>query len=271
MNNLKLQDIYIYPIKSLGGISVRKAEVQQAGLQFDRRWMLTDKSNNFISQRTYSQLALLQVNLTSNNLIITHKHQLLTPLIIPFNKKEQREVTVSIWDDVCTAVEVSSIANEWFSDVLKTHVQLVYMPNATKRFVRGDYENNKEIVNFSDAYPFMIIGQSSFDDLNHRLKHPILMNRFRPNFVFRGGTAYLEDDMQKFCIGDITFTVVNSCSRCLVTTIDQEQAIKGTEPLKTLATYRKWKNNVMFGQNLIHTGTGILKVGDKLVVQEWKK
>ena len=56
---LFLSDILIYPVKSLGGISVREALVQLRGLQYDRRWMLTDADGLFVSQREVPEMALL--------------------------------------------------------------------------------------------------------------------------------------------------------------------------------------------------------------------
>lgn len=271
MHNLELQDIYIYPIKSLGGISVQQAEVEEAGLQYDRRWMLTDKAGNFVSQRTHSQMSLLQVNFAPDGLIISHKKKLLTPLTIPFEVCTTRKVSVRIWDDACTALEVSNDANEWFTYALKMPVQLVYMSAITKRKVDTDYAKNKEIVSFADAYPFMMTGQSSLNELNTRLSQPILMNRFRPNFVFKGGKPYCEDNMHTFRISAITFYAVKACSRCVLTTIDQEHATRGKEPLKTLAAYRTLGNKIMFGQNLLHAGAGQVKAGDELIVEEWKE
>ena len=48
---MKLQDIYIYPIKSLGGLKQENAKAFQRGFQFDRRWMLVDETGKFITQR----------------------------------------------------------------------------------------------------------------------------------------------------------------------------------------------------------------------------
>lgn len=271
MNDLRVKSLYIYPVKSLGGVGVQEAEVQQRGLKWDRRWMLTDQEGTFISQRTYPQMAMLQVNLTANGLMVTLKQNLITPLTIPYELTTNEEVTVSVWDDTCRAVKVSAIANEWFSEALKFPVKLVYMPATTQRLVDIDYATNKEIVSFADAYPFMMIGQSSLDDLNSRLDRPVLMNRFRPNIVFTGSAAYSEDIMHTFRISNITFHAVKPCARCVLTTIDQEQATKGVEPLKTLSTYRTIKNKVMFGQNLLHERTGAIRVGDQLIIEEWKK
>ena len=46
MPDLKLTQIWIYPIKSLGGISLSSAKVMEKGLQYDRRWMLVDDDGN---------------------------------------------------------------------------------------------------------------------------------------------------------------------------------------------------------------------------------
>ncbi|MDB5246114.1 MAG: hypothetical protein JWQ40_508 [Segetibacter sp.] len=270
MVDLQLQDIYIYPIKSLGGLSVQEGEVQETGLRYDRRWMLTDKEGNFLSQRTHPQMALLQVSLLPGALMVAHKKNIVSPITIPFDATTRREVSATIWDDACTALEVSTIANEWFSEALQAPVQLVVMPSTTRRLVDPVYAKNNEIVSFADGYPFLLIGQASLDDLNGRLEHPLPMNRFRPNLVFNGGAAFCEDSMHTFRIGNITFAAVKPCSRCVITTTSQELATKGTEPLKTLSCYRAVKNKIIFGQNLLHSGSGVIKVGDKLTVQQWR-
>lgn len=265
-DNLQLQEIYVYPIKSLGGIALQQAEVHPTGLQYDRRWMLTEAEGNFLSQRTFAQMAMLQVSFVQEGLMVSHKNGSLQPLLIPFNADTGRKLRVSIWDDVCTAVEVSPLANEWFSDALGMMTQLVYMPPSTQRLVDTTYAANNEMVSFADAYPVMMIGQSSLQDLNSRLEHPILMNRFRPNLVFSGGWPFCEDSFDLFQIGEVTFKAVKPCYRCVLTTINQETGMRGHEPLKTLATYRTRNNKIMFGQNLVQTNLGNIKTGDKLKV-----
>jgi MOSC domain-containing protein len=48
--------------------------------------------------------------------------------------------------------------------------------------------------------------------------------------------------------------------------VDQESATKGKEPLRTLARFRRAGNKVLFGQNLIHDGTGTLRIGDPVQI-----
>ncbi|MCC9137056.1 MOSC domain-containing protein [Pontibacter silvestris] len=270
MEDLYLSEIFIYPIKSLGGISVQQAEVEERGLRYDRRWMLVDKEGNFLTQRQHSQMALLQVTLQEDGLSVTHKQGLLEPIFVPCNEHTDKEVAVTIWDDVCTALEVSNEISKWFSDALQMPARLVLMPTTTQRLVDQKYAQQGEIVSFADGYPFLMIGQASLEDLNSRLKEPVPMNRFRPNFVFRGGTAFTEDTFVDFTISAIAFRVAKPCARCVVTTINQNTGEKAAEPLKTLSSYRRVNNKVMFGQNLVHAGAGVVKVGDKLAVQSWK-
>jgi uncharacterized protein YcbX len=61
---------------------------------------------------------------------------------------------------------------------------------------------------------------------------------------------------------------VKPCARCVLTTVDPATGQKGAEPLKTLASYRRVNNKVLFGQNLVASSFGIVKEGDELTVVE---
>jgi uncharacterized protein YcbX len=162
------------------------------------------------------------------------------------------------------------VVDAWFTKQLGLSCRLVYMPESTHRFVDSRYAHHKEITSFSDGYPLLLIGQASLDDLNSRLPAPLPMNRFRPNIVFTGGTAFLEDSMKQFEINGIRFFGVKPCARCIITTIDQQTAEKAKEPLKTLSSYRMKNNKVYFGQNLLYEGTGVISIGDTITIHEQK-
>ena len=262
---LIVSDIYIYPVKSLGGFSVPAATLTDRGFKYDRRWMLIDENNRFISQREVSAMALLQVTLQEENLLITNK-KTAEFIKVPFEPLTSETMMVSVWDDNCPAQRVSDEADAWFSRQLGISCRLVHMPNSTQRTVDEQYAHNKEITSFSDGYPLLIIGQASLDDLNNRLESPLPMNRFRPNIVFTGGLPFQEDDMKQFNIGDIQFFGVKPCARCVITTIDQESGIKAKEPLKTLSTYRAKNQKIYFGQNLLFNGSGTIRVGDMITL-----
>ena len=115
---------------------------------------------------------------------------------------------------------------------------------------------------FADGFPFLLISQASLDELNRRLETPLPMDRFRPNIVVEGCEPHDEDGWNRMTAGEMSFRVVKPCARCVITTTDQATGERGREPLRTLATYRRFGSEVLFGQNLIHDGPGTLRVGD---------
>lgn len=272
---LQLSEIWIYPVKSLAGISLKKAKVTERGLENDRRWLLVDENGHFLTQRQYPQLALFQPAIDAEYLTITHRKNNSEALKVNLTQTNyHKKVSVKVWDDtIDDALEVSNEANEWFSKALEMSVRLVYMPESSRREVDKKYAiSGDEITSFSDAYPFLVIGQSSLDDLNNRLKERVKMNRFRPNLVFKGGEAYEEENWYEVQIGKATFWGVKPCSRCIMTTIDQESGEKtGKDPLLTLSTYRKAGKRVLFGQNLLVTVLENIQIGDAINVISTKK
>jgi uncharacterized protein YcbX len=266
MSNLTLTHIYIYPIKSLGGISLQFTKVEERGLQHDRRWMLVDKNGMFLTQREYPQMALLQVNMKNDKLEVTHKVKQISNLRLPISNEKSNSIVVNVWNDVVIAKRLNKEVDLWFSEALNLDCQLVCMNDDSDRITDKKYTPEPKQVSFADAYPFLIIGQESLNELNRRLKEPLPMNRFRPNFVFSGGEPFVEDTWKDFMIGDLKFRAVKPCSRCVVTTVNQDTAEKASEPLETLAKFRKAGNKVNFGQNLVGYNSGLISIGSEIIL-----
>jgi uncharacterized protein YcbX len=261
---LQISHLYIYPIKSLGGISVNQAEVTSRGFKHDRRWMLVDEQNHFLTQREHVQMALIKVEIMPDGLLVSH--HLNGTIKIPFEHHPDKKNNVVIWDDTTAGAYVSDTVDQWFSTVLGIKCRLIYMTDDTEREVDQRYALPGMITSFADAYPFLLIGQSSLDDLNGRLSDTLPMDRFRPNIVFTRGEPFDEDRMNHLDIAGISFYGAKLCARCIMTTIDQQTGIKAKEPLKTLATYRSKNNKILFGQNLVHEGIGVVAIGDVINV-----
>jgi hypothetical protein len=266
---IKIQDLYIYPIKSLGGYRVEEAEVTQRGLAHDRRWMLIDPNRRFLTQREHPLMALLQVQPAENGFQVFHRNRPDQFLLIPWQASGD-SMEVAIWGDRCQALALSLEADAWFTEALGSRCQLVYMPEGSRRQVDLNYAPEGTITGFTDGYPILMISQASLDDLNTRLPEPLPMNRFRPNIVLSGAEAYAEDRMDSFTINNIELRGVKPCARCVITTINQETGIAGKDPLRTFATYRQQGNKVLFGQNVLGLGTGILHTGDTVSVTLWR-
>jgi len=247
------------------------ANVTSRGLQYDRRYMLVDDNNTFITQRIQPGMTLLRTAIEESELIVYHKSSIAERLYLPLIPElSSATVRVNIWDDVCEAQYVSGEADKWFSKKLDISCRLMYMPESAKRKVDHSYAIDNDISSFADDYHILLIGESSLEDLNSRLEEPLPMDRFRPNFVMKGGIPYEEDTMEQFSINGINFYGVKLCSRCVVTTTDQDTGTRGREPMKTLATYRGINNKVLFGQNVLCGGAGMINIGDEIRVIKTK-
>jgi uncharacterized protein len=263
MNKRIVSEIWIYPIKSLGGIRLTSAKVFEKGLEHDRRWMLVNENDQFMTQRDVHKLSLFKQSITNSEVIVrfdAHSIQ------IPFGHSViDKPIQTKVWDDAVTVFEVSKLNSEWFSDHLNVKCKLTAFPETGTRPVHPDYKLKDEHVSLADAYPLLIIGQASLDDLNSRLEEPVPMNRFRPNLVFTGGEPYEEETWRDFTVGKNRFVGVKPCARCIVTTINQATGEKGREPLLTLSKYRKVGEKILFGQNVIPVDYNQIHEGEEII------
>ena len=257
-----LSEIWIYPVKSLGGMALTEAKVEPRGLQHDRRWMLVDETGRFVSQREIPAMVLLGTAIEPGHLVVFVKNEPAESIRIPLEISPEAHpaIEVGIWGDCCEALVLPGAISEWFSDQLHQSLRLVHMPDSTRRWADGQYAPPGQHVSFADGYPILIIGQASLDDLNSRMEQPLPMERFRPNFVFTGGQAFEEDNWREFEISGQRFLGVKPCARCIIPTIDQQTGERAAEPLKTLNTFRKQDSKILFGQNVVWLGEGEAKV-----------
>lgn len=262
MTRRRLTEIWIYPVKSLGGIRMTSASVMEKGLTNDRRWMLIDDRGKFMTQRTTPPMALFKLKAQGDTFVVRHGDD---ELILPGRGTlEGEQITATIWDDEVQVVEASPAHSAWFSKRLGIPCRLVEFPEQNPRLIDEQYRTGEEHVGLADGYPLLVIGQASLDDLNTRLDSPVPMNRFRPNLVFTGGTPYEEDTWKTFAVGKNKFKAVKTCARCVLTTVNQDTAEKGREPLLTLSRYRKQGDRILFGMNVIPIDCNTINEGDEI-------
>jgi uncharacterized protein len=263
---MKITNLFIYPIKSLGGISKNSAAVGMKGLAFDRRWTLVGSDNVFLSQRTVPVLGNFIVEeLETSFLVINKKTN--NEIEIPKSPTVSDFEIIKIWDDEINALNMGAFFNDWFSKETGMEVRLFFQPEVSIRPIDVKYAVNKtEETSLSDGYPILIISQGSLNKLNELCPETMVMERFRPNIVIDEQTPHFEDELKGFSIGSVEFYGVKPCARCIVTTINPDDLVKTAEPLKTLSTYRKVGNKILFGQNVVVHKTGIIKIGDQLVL-----
>ncbi|WP_030340351.1 MOSC domain-containing protein [Streptomyces sp. NRRL S-1022] len=272
MGNAEVESLHVHPVKAFRGISPRQAVVEPWGLAGDRRWTLIDHGGRVVTQREQPRLALAAAEPLAGGGI-----RLSAPGADPLTvevPEPTATVPMSVFGTKVEGVPADAAADAWCSAWLGTEVHLVHMDDpATRRPVDPAYALPGETVSFADGYPLLITASASLEDLNGRIAEgpnahegPLPMNRFRPNVVVAGTEPWAEDGWTRIAIGEVDFRVVKPSGRCVVTTTDQTTAVRGREPLVTLARHRRIAGKLLFGQNLVPLSPGTIAVGDPVRV-----
>lgn len=273
---MKITQLNIYPVKSLKGISVNQSVLEEHGLAWDRRWMLVDAQQRFVTQRQLPALATIEVALTDEHLMLSHPN--VSPLNIPLTEPAGNLRLVSVWNDHCKALPESEEVSRWLVDALGEQAEGLSMVRFASEFTRAveaDFlDGGAAHTYFADGYPFLITTTGSLDALNRALldsgHSEVPMNRFRPNIVIASDEAWAEDRWSSLAEQNGAFQLAlrKPCQRCKITTIDQQTAAvpEPAEPLKTLLALNTQPalKGAHFGQNatLLVGVESVIRVGD---------
>ena len=269
---MHITSLHLYPVKSCRGLTVAAATLDDFGLVGDRRFLVVSAADGkFLTQRNHPRMALIETTLNSHELILSSPNHgsVSVPLRPPASIPSINSRIVTVWNSTVTADDCGDESAEWLSRFLGLTLRLVRMGGSFHRPVKPGKARPGDVVTFADAYPLLLISEASLDNLNDRLaaqhEETLPMDRFRPNLVVTGCAPHAEDEWPRIDLGGVVFRNAGPCARCPVTTIDQLTAMRGKEPLRTFATYRRDKEDstkVNFGINLIHeTKRGTLNVG----------
>jgi uncharacterized protein YcbX len=262
---MRLSDLYLYPIKSSAPLETQTAVVEPRGLQHDRRWMVVDAENRFLTGRELPRLTLVRARPNADGLSLQAPG--MPSLQVPF-PQTPATVPVSVWKSDVAARPTGATADAWLGEFLQRPARLVHMDAGVSRPMTDEHSQPGDEVSFADAFPVLLISRAALDGLNARLAKPVSMLRFRPNLVVDGVQAHAEDGWKRIRIGDVEFDVAKPCTRCVFTTVDplRGEADPDGEPLRTLIGYRRSAEGVTFGQNLIPRSAGSVRVGDGVEV-----
>ncbi|MEO1945661.1 MAG: MOSC N-terminal beta barrel domain-containing protein [Candidatus Thioglobus sp.] len=275
---VEITDLYIYPVKSLRGIPVSSSLTSSRGFKYDREWMITDDDYFFVTQRQIEKMATISVLIDDDFLTLQsskeHEHK------ISLKKQSEDIVNVTVWNDVCGAIDEGDEVSYWLTKVLggynKKPLRLVRFAEFHRRKVPSKYLYEEEAESaFSDQFPYLIVSWSSLNVLNSELEcagqSNIDISRFRPNIVVKGVEDIEKKQPQNlYSINKkYFFGLRKPCKRCKITTIDQTtgQIANPNEPLATLTKLRfsSKKEGAFFGQNATFSdsNSALISVGDK--------
>jgi uncharacterized protein YcbX len=218
--------------------------------------MVIAEHGEFLTQRTHPMLAKITPEIRQDGLWLHANGR--RSLHVPYQAGQS--VTVRVWSFAGSALDQGEDAATWLSDLLDVKCRLARVDASTRRPVMLKGKNTGSLVGFADGFPALLLGESSLLDLSRRVGTPLSVRRFRPNIVVSGSPPYAEDEWR-------SFTAVKPCVRCVITTLDPDTLEQGKEPLRTLSTYRRTPDGVIFGQNCIHHGPGSMRIGDEVSVE----
>ncbi|MEY7971838.1 MOSC domain-containing protein [Saccharomonospora xinjiangensis] len=285
----KIVALVHYPVKGCAGIEITDGLLSEAGLGYDRTFMIVDSEGGFLSQRKDPRLALVRPAITgamadlgdvgaATEVEDIPRLTLEAPGIEPFSlavdPSGETGVPMAVWLHGLSfsGLDQGDEVAGWLSTVLNRPCRLVRVPPDHDRLTGGETPGTS---GFADSSAVLAVSLQSLAELNSRLEArgatPVPVNRFRPNVVIDGWHGpHVEDDMRRFEVGQAELGFTTVAIRCAVTTVDQATGErKGPEPLRTLADYRRIARGVTFGAKFSVTRAGKVSVGDEVRVTRW--
>lgn len=266
---MKIEQLYIYPIKSCAPIELTEIAIDSDGPCWDRRFLIVDENLQFVTGRQLPELVLLRSSFLSQ--------QISQPKGLKLNyqdesydfffPEDQKQAccdlfTCKIWKDEVPCFEPSSECSQFISHIFSRPLKLVQMSEGKRRLSRSSHDQSiTGTYHFADAYPFLLTNTASLQSFSQKE----VMLRYRPNIVVDSGVPYEEENWQGFTAGPIHFYNAESCSRCVFINVDPctgERDAKNESALASLVHNRK---KSIFGINLIHKGRGTISVGQDLL------
>lgn len=254
-------------------MAVAEGQVTVSGLQaqgvHDREWMLVTNAGQFLTQREFPRMATIAPRVDGDTLVVTAPA--MPPLRLALARQRGATLRVQIWDDMVDADDCGDAAAAWFGQALGTACRLVrFKPELARPTSTKWTGGAPSSARFADAYPLLLVGQASLDEINLRLlaagRAALPMDRFRPNLVVAGLEAFEEDYTGSLESGGIVIQPVKPCARCPIPAIDQATGIPGPDPLDILQSWRTkavLDGAVCVGMNCIvaQGSGGLLRVG----------
>ncbi|GAB6029587.1 Mitochondrial amidoxime reducing component 2 [Chamberlinius hualienensis] len=257
----EVSHMYIYPIKSCRGIQFNSAKCTIMGLQSgplkDRVFLLINEEGVFVTARQENKMLLITPSLKGQDTLLVDAPEMPT-LAINLDKFKDKKLfdtkdlrQCKVWGQPVDGWDCGDEVAEWFQKFLgKPNYRLVHHNERVRPKYAKEREKYQALMKagdaaaYADLTPYMLMTESSVEDVNSRIDITVGMRNFRPNIVLRNTEPYAEDHWYNIKMGKAAeFRHVKPCQRCLLTTIDSETAIKvGEDPLKTLRTYRKTKD-----------------------------
>ncbi|KAK2150785.1 hypothetical protein LSH36_389g01009 [Paralvinella palmiformis] len=283
-DDMTLNQIFLYPIKSCGAFHVTEWPIGKRGLLYDREWMIVTETGICLTQKREPLMCLIRpfINLEKDSLLLTYPgaHDLCLNLKAdPDLSTEGANLCRSkVCTDSVTGVDCGDEVSLWLEDVLcRTGLRLVRQRDSrVTKSGKGHRSDVRDNLSLANEAQFLLINRSSVaavcdrineseQNYNQIIDVQSAVRRFRANLVVSTMKPFAEEEWTSVNIGTHLFQCIRTCSRCQMICINQETGVRTKEPLKSLMRIRQKPHFGILMQHVSDGGSRMLKTGEKLV------
>lgn len=218
-----IRELWIYPVKSLGGVRVEQAAITSGGtLALDREWIVVDAENRMVWQGDIPKMTLIRVELDKGFLLLSMEGMPGAMRIA--TRHDGTTVTATMYKRTFTGTDAGDVVAAWLSEALGQRLRLVQLGRAAHQW--------------DGLNPVHVLSDASLTALNEALleqgEEPVTAMRFRPNVILGGGNAYFEERNAVLDFGTASINLREPCVRCELPNISLVDASRGKQPLKII-------------------------------------
>lgn len=249
---IRVEAMYIAPVKSLGLAAVERARLDKPGIAGDRAFFIVDERGRLFTQREHGAL----VQIAASYDAASGKLRLTFPGGQVVSGVAEAGETVSARFFGERDVRGHQVRGEWsetLSDFAGRRLRLVKAAQAGGAF---------------DGYPISMCSAGSLEALARAAgREAVDGRRFRQNIYISARQAHVEDTWigREVQIGGAVLRVKAADPRCVMTTHDPDTGSIDMNTLKLIASYRADQpKEVNFGVYCTVAQPGDVAVGDEV-------
>lgn len=224
MGTIRLAEIWVYPIKSMGGVRLGRAAVTAAGsLALDREWIVVDEHGHKLWQGDLPRMALTRCRLNDETVTVELPGM---PELRVARDHDGPTVGLTMYRRHFEGIDAGDAVAEWLQHAFGRPARLVRIGAAAHAW-RG-------------LNPVHVLSRNSLAALNTALgvrgDSAIEAERFRPSLVLESDDEpnFFEETYEAIRFGSAELIFQEPCVRCELPNISREDASRGRQPLKLI-------------------------------------
>ena len=252
ITEMKVAEVWRYPVKSMLGEELNQAEVEPAGIQGDRQWAVVDaESGVSLSAKRYAELLSCRAWTNDSEIMIA----LPDGSEFPVSSTEAANgLSDLLGRKVVTrsAESTQTIQHEFPTAITEGEGEPFLWEPGTEAFF--------------DRAPLHLLTTATLSELRRLQPESVFHRaRFRPNFIIdTDETGFVENDWvnRDLKLGSLKCRVINHKPRCVMVTRYQGDLPKDIEVIRTILK----NNDGNAGVELRALESGTLRSGDEVAI-----